>query len=580
MPDRDVLAKVAATQVLSGLYQAIADHAQIDAILHAMDDFLDSNPEGLEAGEADWKSMFREHFGRVGQFLDVDPPVEKDSPIVHVDKQVVPALVMNRHHEVIACNELFLKVTDGPVTSLRDAFSTPNDKRRVEQLARANGDAAPILISLTLQNTSGPVFVVATKNDLLEVTGRNGPFVTLKVARATWNPDLVPLLEEAYGLTPAEIEVLEGLVEGGSVSTVAIERDRSVRTVRTQLTHIFGKLGLTSQTELALFLATLTQLMTKEKRPSDIGKSWQSGSSDDIIHCKISIADRDVAYLKYGDPDGTPVLMLHSTTPPEMIPGFRQECRHAGLNMVAVHKPGSGGSSPRPAQDGPAELAADYAAILDAEGIDQAIIAGHCSAGLYALQFSEAYQRRSRAVLLIDTGVPFRNRRELMKLPKSLRRTFLPARYIPEVMVVPHRIFAANFQRSPAGEARVVDYFFQDCPVDQNLTRTDRTYFEITRQIIQYSFEDVDRLVADVCRWAKDWSHLLDARAERPTVFLHGDENRLFEADRIIERAEKTNGLSVQISKGCGQLQCYQTPALFTRVVSELATSNSPELSG
>ncbi len=574
MQDRDVLAKVAATQVLSGLYQAIADHAQIDAILNAMDDFLDSNPEGLEAGEADWKSMFREHFGRVGQFLDVDPPVEKDSPIVHVDKQVVPALVMNRHHEVIAFNELFLKITDGPITSLRDAFTTPNDKRRLEQLASTNGTAASILISLTLPNATGPVFVVATKNDLLEVTGRSGPFVALKVARATWNPDLVPLLEAAYGLTPAEIEILEGLVEGGSVSSVAIERERSVRTVRTQLTHIFGKLGLSSQTELALFLATLTQLMTKEKSPSDIGKSWQSLSSDDIARHKISIAGRDVAYLKYGDPDGVPVLMLHSTTPPEMIPEFRKECRRAGLNVVAIHKPGSGGSSPRPAQDGPAELAADYAAVLDAENIDRAIIAGHCSAGLYALQFADTYKSRSQAVILIDTGVPFKNRRELMKLPKSLRRTFLPARYIPEVLVVPHRIFAANFRRSAAGEARVVDYFFQDCPVDQNLTRTDRTYFEITRQIIQYSFEDVDRLVADVCRWAKDWSDLLDARAGRPTIFLHGAENRMFEADKIIERASKTEGFSARIVDDCGQLQCYQMPKLFTQAIAQLLAAD------
>ena len=52
MQDRDMLAKQAATQVLSGLYQAIADHSQIDSILTAMDDFLDSDPDGLESGDA------------------------------------------------------------------------------------------------------------------------------------------------------------------------------------------------------------------------------------------------------------------------------------------------------------------------------------------------------------------------------------------------------------------------------------------------------------------------------------------------------------------------------------------------
>lgn len=562
MQDRDVLAKVAATEVLSGLYQAIADHAQIDAILNAMDEFLDSDPDGLESGEADWKAMFREHFGRVGQFLDTDPIDDRDSPIVHVDKQVVPAAVIDRKYDVLAYNEMFGRLGAAPIATLADAFGSPSDKRRLDQLLRSNGDAAPILISLTMPEINAPIFVVAAKTELLDLRGRTGAFVTLKVAKATWNPQLVPLMESAYGLTPAEIEILEGLVESGSVSSVAETRGRSIRTVRTQMTHIFGKLGLASQTELALFLATLTQLMTNERRPSDVGKDWLDTSSNEIEHYKIDFDGRTLAYIRYGDPSGAPVLMIHSTTPPEMIPEFRQACTDAGLCVVAVHKPGSGGSSARPSKHGPKELAADYRAVLDAVGWDRAVIAGHCSAGLYALEVANSYPERCDGIILIDTGVPFKSRRELMALPNSLRRTFIPARYIPEILIVPHRIFAANFKRSAAGEARVVDYFFEACPVDQNLTRTDRKYYEITRQIIQYSFEDVERLVSDVCRWASDWSALLDS-AKCPVVFLHGDENRLFEIDKVVAFVDQNEQASAVVSPGNGQLQIYRNPAGF-----------------
>ncbi|GAB5454764.1 MAG: hypothetical protein Hens2KO_09930 [Henriciella sp.] len=566
MQDREMLAKQAATQVLSGLYEAIADHSQIDSILTAMDEFLDANPEGLESGDADWKQMFRDHFGRVGQFLDVDTDTIEESPIVHVDKQVVPAAVIDRNYRVLARNEMFDRIHPIDEDSLSGMFTTPNDRRRFDQLLKSNGDAEPVLVSLTLPKSESPIFAVASRSELLDLGGSVSVFVTLQVAKATWNVELVPLLETAYGLTAAEIEILEGLVETGSIGQVAEIRGRSVRTVRTQLTHVFSKLGLSSQTELALFLATLTQLMTKTSKPSDVGKSWIDPLSKELTQHTLSVGDREVAYVKYGAPNGTPVLLIHSTTPPQMTPEFRSACVRANIRVIGVHKPGSGGASTRSAKDGPEKLSGDYEAILQAEGWDRAHIAGHCSGGLYALQFAQDFPARTAGIILIDTGVPFTGRRELMALPKSFRRTFLPARYIPEVLIVPHRIFAANFKRSQAGEARVVDYFFEDCPVDQNLTRTDRTYYEITRQIIEYSFEDVDRLVADVCRWARDWSPLLEGHSA-PIVFCHGDENHLFSASRIEAFANERDNVDLVLVEGSGQLQVYRDAESFPRAV-------------
>jgi hypothetical protein len=173
-------------------------------------------------------------------------------------------------------------------------------------------------------------------------------------------------------------------------------------------------------------------------------------------------------------------------------------------------------------------------------------------------------------LILIDTGLPFTGRKELMALPKSLRRTFLPARYIPEVLLVPHRIFATNFRRSAAAEAAVVDYFFEDDPVDQMLTRTNRHYYEITRRIIEYSFEDVDRLVADVTRWAKDWSGLLRVIDTHRIHFIHGANNNLFSAEKIQTWVKTQSHATAEIAQGKGQLQLYQDPDIFTRAVSAI----------
>lgn len=571
MHDRDFLALQAANQVLSGLYQAIADHSQISSILTAMDNFLESNPDGLESGDADWKAMFREHFGRVSQFLHNDTETQNESPIVFVDKQVVPAAVIDREYKLVASNTLFDKLQDQPPTDLSEVFTTPGDRRKLDQLLRSNGDCSPILISLTLPGNPSPIFAVASRSELLNICGYRDLSVTLKVAKATWNPDLAPLMESAYGLTPAEIEILAALVENGSLVAVAEIRNRSIRTVRTQMTHIFGKLALSSQTELALFLATLTQLMTKERRPSDVAAEWLNVPNEQFTQHRVKVQDRDIAYVKYGQSGGIPVLLIHATTPPHMTPDFRQVCKDSGLQIIGVHKPGSGGSSSRSPKDGPKELASDYLHVLQAENIPAAIVAGHCSGGLYALQFAESHPKCCKGVILIDTGVPFSGRCELMALPKPLRRTFLPARYIPEILIVPHRIFASNFLGSADGEARVVDYFFEGCPIDQSLTRTNRAYYEITRQIIEYSFQDVDRLVADVCRWAKDWSGLL-MRACVPVVFCHGEENRLFESQRIRDYISCNSSASGVFSEGNGQLQIYQDGSIFAEATQLIKT--------
>jgi len=539
----------------------------------AMDELIDSDPEGLETGNADWKHMFREHFSRAGQFLDLGDRDDREAPIVYLERQVVPAATINTNLEIVAANQLFVGLIGDSIQTLSGLFSTPTDERRFFELTRSNAETPPVLVSLSIEKLNAPLFVVASVSQNLDIHSELAPLVTIRVAKATWNPALVPLLETAYNLTVAEIEVLQGLVELGSLNEVAEQRGRSIRTVRTQMTHIFGKLGISSQTELALFLATLTQLMSKERHPSDISKEWSQVREVEVVQRVLDVDGRKLSYIEYGDPNGDPVFMVHSTTPPEMTPDFRRACHDAGLRMIAAHKPGISGGSTRPAKHGPEELVADYLAVLAAENVVDPIICGHCSGGLYALELAKNLGSRPKRVLLLDTGVPLRTRRDLMRLPKTIRRTFIPARYMPEILLVPHRIFAANFRRSPAGESRVVDYFFNGSPHDQELTRVDRKYYEITRQIIEYSFSDVDRLVNDVRRWANDWSDKLALDDQSFCAFVHGAENTMFKVSDIEERISGNEKKHVFSSAGMGQLQVYQDSSAFLEGVNWLRSA-------
>jgi len=65
------------------------------------------------------------------------------------------------------------------------------------------------------------------------------------------------LLHANYGLTPAEVEVANGLLTGHSVEAIAALRRVSVGTVRQQLKAIFGKTGTSRQSELVRLLLSL-----------------------------------------------------------------------------------------------------------------------------------------------------------------------------------------------------------------------------------------------------------------------------------------------------------------------------------
>jgi len=570
MTAADPQAKIAAAQVLTGLYEAIADHSQLEVLFEAMDEFLDLEGVDQALNDDHWPAFFRRHFQNVSHYLEDQTQDEVTSPAAYVEKQVVPAAIITRSFETVASNRLFDALFQNAGERLSEACADPDDHRRLAALFQANSPTPPTMLRMELPNSTTPVFVVAAQSSLHGTTKSAGPLVSLRLVKATWNDALNPLLEGAYGLTEAEIAVLSGLFELGSTARVAEVRGRSIRTVRTQVTNIFGKLGLKSQTELALFLATLTQLITEEAPTLAVPLPSEVSALDQYRYQTVSVDGREVAYLTYGDPTGTPVLAINSTTPPEVTPDFRQLCAKHNFQIIAPIKPGSSGSTRRPAKDGPEALASDYKAVLDAQGISEAFVAGFCSGGLYALEFANSFPKRCGGIVLCDTGAPILDHDELMALPAPIRRTFIPARYMPEILLVPHKLMAANFHRSAAGEAKVVNYFFNSSPTDQALTESIPHFYDMTRKIIAHSFEDVPRLVADVQRWASNWNPALDVLQTHPCVFVHGTENTMFRIERVRAVAEYCPAAHLIEVEGAGQLQFYQQPEHFISALETL----------
>jgi pimeloyl-ACP methyl ester carboxylesterase len=107
-----------------------------------------------------------------------------------------------------------------------------------------------------------------------------------------------------------------------------------------------------------------------------------------------------------GDPAGVPVVYLHGT-PDSRLARHPDDAVAAacGVRLVAVDRPGAGGSDPH--HDGTlASLGVDLSAVLDELGIDEGVLLGWSAGGLFALAAAGAMGERVRAVGLLAPVPP------------------------------------------------------------------------------------------------------------------------------------------------------------------------------
>ncbi len=242
-------------------------------------------------------------------------------------------------------------------------------------------------------------------------------------------------------------------------------------------------------------------------------------------------------YVESGSPSGVPVVLLHAVGESWRSWSRLLSCLPADLRALAPTQRGHGDAD-KPAHGyRVGEAAADVVGVLDAVGVDRAVLAGTSSGGLVAQQVAADRPERVSGLLLVGS-------------PRSLRGMPVPAWV---------RDAGALTDPVPQSFARAAVESF---PVGRSLPS------EFLEQMVQ----DAARVPAGV--WRAVVSGLLEAeppsasgRLVAPTVALWGDRDEVLAREDEERMVADIPGAELRVYEGTGHLVLWEQPE---RVAADL----------
>ena len=293
-------------EIVDRLYEVALDPIRLEDLLEVWEQRI----SGLRVGPTEQAVPLDDpeidaHVSRARVFLDrYEATREAAGYRLRLDE--IPraaAFVSDGGARLTACNRAAARVfglsEGGPLTDL------PFD---AEDLALLQGVIRKV--------ASGRAEQVATLRIRSEVTG--GPVILrvsaleekgLALVLSTelfWPEDFGQTVQEAFGLTAAEVEIVRGITLGLPLREIADQRGRSIETVRTQARSILAKTETHSQSEL---VRVVLGLMDVALIPGGGAEPMTTAGTLPPLAFQQTRGPqgRRLDFIEFGDPRGRPV---------------------------------------------------------------------------------------------------------------------------------------------------------------------------------------------------------------------------------------------------------------------------------
>jgi pimeloyl-ACP methyl ester carboxylesterase len=252
---------------------------------------------------------------------------------------------------------------------------------------------------------------------------------------------------------------------------------------------------------------------------------------------------RALAYAEWGPADGRPVLHFHGVPDGRFSWGGGSICGDRGIRLIAVDRPGVGGSDPKPRRS-VADWPADVEDLAEQLELDLFAVSGWSAGGAYALACAHELRTRIDAVALVSGA----GRLDLPGFVDQMSTAVawrLAAR-VPSAMTFAYSALARLARRSPGTAQKVL--FSEISKVDRAVIdrpdvgqRLMSAYVEATRPGGRGLTEDMRAVLSP---WGFD-----PAEISLPVHVVHGRQDTVAppaHAEYWIETLEHANPVWVE----------------------------------
>jgi DNA-binding NarL/FixJ family response regulator/pimeloyl-ACP methyl ester carboxylesterase len=517
--------------VLDRVYDVALDPSRLPELLSAWQSYLASDPSGnfsraKEFNDPDLDS----HLKRATAFLDRFEQAQGRDP----GGSVLDAFARTagflgdggdclKGVNVAAERAFGLDATNARLSDL------PFDQAEIETLAEAMRRAATgrqvtaAMLRVHSCRSGSPVILRVSP-----VAGDGArPLAMVLSTEMVWHQEFAETVRDAFGLTQAEVEVVEAVTEGRPLKDVAEARGRSLETVKTQMKSILAKTETHSQSELVRVILGLMDLMTHPERTSGANLPYAGRLRPVALQDMRTSDGRLLEWIEFGSPTGSPLLVMPQVFMLARWPAAAEaEARDRNIRVIVPIRAGYGRSAPLPRnQDYTQGTTSDYVAVLNHLGVNSCAVLAFGAELRHALSISMRGGVRINGVVTVAPQLPVRRNEELDKIGKWHRLVKVNALFAPK--------FLAFLIRAGFSFARQVgkETFFRmvgdGSPADTALLSSP----ELREAILLGSdfalgprHSAHEAYAANAMDAARDWSWLFMA-TKVPTRLIQGDQD-------------------------------------------------------
>jgi pimeloyl-ACP methyl ester carboxylesterase/DNA-binding CsgD family transcriptional regulator len=452
----------------------------------------------------------------------------------------------------------------GPIAGLPFDPADIDTLRGVARKVAARSDARIVTLRIRSLTTGSPVIVRISPVD----SPAKPPLALVLSTELVWPAGFEATVQEAFGLTAAEVAIVQGITLGLPLKDIAEGRGRSVETVRTQVRSILAKTETHGQSELVRVVLGLMDvaLIPAQGQPP----RRAAGELAAIPFQTMRDADgRRLDWIAFGAPHGRPVLYMHLDYGLIRWPARAERAAaKRGLRIIVPVRAGYGRSDLHArGQDHIAGVAADYAAVMDHLGLRDAVVIPQGADLRFALMLAQTRPDLVRAIVGCACQLPLRSAAQYDRMDKWQRFILANARYAPKVL--PFLVKAGFSLARRLGKAAFFTQVNGGSPADMaTFARPDvrAAVLEGSEVCMSADHLAAEAFTRECISSEKDWSALVKA-ARVPVRLLQGDQDPQTPVQTIRELMADYPRLDISFLPDTGQLLFF---AEWPRVLDEV----------